>query len=281
VPRLAHMLADGFGADQNEYTQAVGRCWIVSVVARVMKPGCKVDTVPVLEGSQGIGKSTALSILGGKWFIESHESVMSKDFFGVLNGHMLVEISEMHSFTRAEVERIKGVISCQVDRYRPAYGRHTVDHPRQTVLVCTTNRDDWQRDETGARRFWPIKCGSVNLDYIRENRDNLFAEAHALYENGGVWWDVPEELQIAEVEERREIDTWEPAIQSYLLGKTSALLSDILLDCIEIELSKQDTMAQRRVGRILRAIGWTCRVLRDGGKNRRMWVSPEWRQFND
>lgn len=279
TPRLAHLLSDGFGAAHDEYSQAVGRCWITSIVARVLEPGCKVDTVPVLEGEQGIGKSTGLAILGGKWFIESHESVMSKDFFGVLDGHMLVEISEMHSFTRAEVERIKGVISCQVDRYRKAYGRNTQDHPRHTVLVCTTNRDDWQRDETGARRFWPVHCGAVSLEWLRTNRDNLFAEAHHLYATTHVWWDVPDDLQRRETDSRREIDSWETAIKLWLVGKAKTTAGEVLADCLHLDLNQHDIMIQRRVGRILRMLGWVNRNHRGAdGKQGKFWVSPEFRK---
>ncbi len=84
VKRLIHVMADAFGAEDNAYSAAVGRCWFISMVARVLKPGCKVDTVPVFEGKQGRGKSTALSIIGGKWFIECHQDVLNKDFYGVL-----------------------------------------------------------------------------------------------------------------------------------------------------------------------------------------------------
>ena len=271
--RLPHMLSDGFGTDHNAYTQAVGRCWMVSMVARVMRPGCKVDTVPVLEGEQGTFKSSALAVLGGKWFIEAHESVMTKDFFGVLNGHMIVEISEMHSFTRAEVERIKGVISCQVDRYRKAYGRNTEDHPRHTVLVCTTNRDDWQRDDTGARRFWPVRCGLVTLDWLQNNREQLFAEAKTRYLRDEKWWDVPDEEQRQEVERRREIDTWENPILKYVSSRKSATTAQLLGDCLEIELVKQDQILQRRVARIMRANGWFSTTIREpDGFVRRAWV---------
>lgn len=270
--RLPFLMHEGFGAEENDYTAAVGRNWVISMVARVIKPGCKVDTVPVLEGSQGAGKSTALSILGGKWFCECHESVLSKDFFGVLQGHMLVEISEMHSFTRAEVERIKGIISCQVDRYRKAYGRNTEDHERQTVLACTTNRDDWQRDDTGARRFWPIRCGVMNLDWLRENRDQLFAEAVALYKDGAAWWEVPSEMQRDEVEARRDVDVWEPVVESWLVGRDRIQLHEILRDCLKIEVGRHDQLVQKRLGRILRCLGWEVHVLRVGGRNQREWV---------
>lgn len=274
--RLAHMLSDGFGTQQDAYTQAVGRCWMVSIVARVMRPGCKVDTVPVLEGVQGAGKSTALAILGGKWFVECHESVMTKDFFGVLTGHMLVEISEMHSFTRAEVARIKGIISCQVDRYRKAYGRHTEDHPRHTVLVCTTNRDDWQKDETGARRFWPFLCNEINKDWLTVNRDQLFAEAVARFNRGEAWHDVPVAEQQAQVEQRRDVDSWEPQVEEWLTGRSRVLIGQLLDDCFGIEPAKQDMMLQKRASRILRSLGWGNKPLRgDDGKQRKYWVRSD------
>lgn len=274
--RLTHMLSDGFGTPHDAYTQAVGRCWMVSIVARVMQPGCKVDTVPVLEGPQGIGKSTAMEILGGKWFTESHEPVTSKDFFGVLDGHMLVEISEMGSFTRAEAERIKGVISCQVDRYRKAYGRNTEDHPRHTVLVCTTNRDDWQRDETGARRFWPIRCGIIDRDYLKTNRDQLFAEAVYRYKQGEPWHDVPVAEQEAETEKRREQDAWEKDIIEFCALRDRVTISQVLIECLGFEVSKQDFLSQRRVSKVLRVTGWETKSVRnDDGSVTRAWLKKK------
>lgn len=270
--RLRSLMSIGFGADANQYTEAVGRCWLTSMVARVMEPGCKVDTVPVLEGWQGAGKSTALRILGGAWFTECHESVTSKDFYGVLQGHMLVEISEMHSFTRAEVERIKGIISCQVDRYRKAYGRNTENHPRQTVLVCTTNRDDWQRDDTGARRFWPVRCGQVDHEWLRANREQIFAEAVYMYSNGRPWWDVPVDKQQEEVEARRDADSWESVIVPWLIGQTRVSTYEILLDCLKIDVGRHDAIVQKRIGRIMRALGWVQHVVKIAGRNHRMWV---------
>lgn len=287
IERLPFLLSDGFGADNNAYTQAVGRCWMVSMVARAMSPGCKVDTVPVLEGSQGKRKSSALQVIGGKWFVECHENVMSKDFYGVLNGHILVEISEMHTFSRAEIERVKGIISCQVDRYRKAYGRHTEDHPRKTVLVGTTNRDDYHKDETGGRRFLPVLCREISLDYLQQNRDQLWAEAVHRYRlapqqatpdqritAGAAWWDIPEADQKHEIEARRDVDSWEHAIEEWLnsTARDTVTVSDILKDCLEIETKDHDQMRQKRAGRVLRALGWVNRVRRDpDGRNRKVW----------
>jgi len=276
VRRLSYLMSEGLGAPENAYTDAVGRCWVMSMVARVFRPGCKVDTVPVLEGTQGAGKSTALRILGGKWFTECHENVTHKDFYEVLKGHMLVEIAEMHSFTRAEVERIKGIISCQMDRYRKSYGRNTENHPRQTVLACTTNRDDWQRDETGARRFWPVRCGNVNHDWLRDNRDQLFAEAVHLFNDGGSWWDVPMDLQNEEVESRRDSDSWESVIGGWLWNQNRPTTSEILSDCLKIEIGRHDQIAQKRVGRVMRVLGWRTVITKStNGRSFRAWVKDE------
>jgi predicted P-loop ATPase len=276
VRRLSYLMSEGLGAPENVYTDAVGRCWVMSMVARVFRPGCKVDTVPVLEGTQGAGKSTALRILGGKWFTECHENVTHKDFYEVLKGHMLVEIAEMHSFTRAEVERIKGIISCQMDRYRKSYGRNTENHPRQTVLACTTNRDDWQRDETGARRFWPVRCGNVNHDWLRDNRDQLFAEAVHLFNDGGSWWDVPMDLQNEEVESRRDSDSWESVIGGWLWNQNRPTTSEILSDCLKIEIGRHDQIAQKRVCRVMRVLGWRTVVTKSShGRSFRVWIKDE------
>lgn len=273
APRLASLMHLGFGAEDTEYTRAVGRCWLTSVAARVITPGCKVDTVPVLEGMQGAGKSTSLKILGGKWFTECHESVMTKDFYGVLQGHMLVEISEMHSFKKAEVTRIKGIISCQVDRFRPAYGRHTQSFPRQSVLVCTTNQTDWHKDETGGRRFWPVSCGVVNQDWIRLNRDQLFAEAVSRFRAGESWWDVPAAEQEQQVEARREVDSWEDTVNAKLNPARRYTTAEILSDFLGVEVSRQEQVLQRRVSRIMTALKWEQKVTKAPGDrtSRREW----------
>lgn len=275
VPRLNAMLSEAFGAEENHYSEAVGRCWITSIVARVFRPGCKVDTVPVLEGGQGMGKSTALGILGGKWFIECHESVTTKDFYGVLDGHMIVEISEMHSFGKAEVERIKGIISCQIDRYRKSYGRNAEDHPRQSVLCCTTNRDDWQKDDTGARRFWPVLCGKIDLEWLRNNRDQLFAEAVSALNSGASWWDVPDEKQREETEKRRDVDAWESILERWLIGKTQVSMEQIIQDGLQIATSKIEKYHPRRAGSAMRAIGWHNRNVKIDGRQMKMWHRNE------
>ena len=129
---------------------------------------------------------------------------------------------------------------------------------------------------TSARRFWPIRCGRVDHDWLQRHRDQLFAEAVKLYRDGVSWWDVPVVEQQAEVEARRDVDSWEPVIEQWLYGKRRTLVSDILADCLKIEIGRHDQMVQKRVGRILRALGWGNRPLRGlDGKLRKTWVKDE------
>lgn len=278
VPRTGGLLRDlmpmGFGTVRNPYTEAVGRCWLVSIVARAFKPGCQVDTMPVFEGRQGAGKSSAIEILGGKWYCEMKDDPMSKDFFITLQGKLIVEIAEMHAFSRAEVSRVKQVISCRTDRYRAAYGRHSEDHPRRCVFAGSTNTNDWNRDETGARRFWPVACGPVDLDWIREHRDDLFAEAVQLFRAGSPWWDVPAEDALREQDDRRAIDPWESHIADFIADKTFVTVNQVLAGALEVDKARQSRQDFMRVVACLKAIGWEPNVRRDGRSLVRGWRRP-------
>ncbi len=266
--RLCNLMFSGFGAEACEYHGRIGECFFVSMVARVLKPGCKVDTMPIFEGHQGAFKSQALGVIGGKWFVECHEQMTSKDFYGVIQGHILLEISELHAFTRSEVERVKGIISCAKDRYRAPYERRAADHYRQCVFAGTTNRDDWNRDETGARRFWPVKCGKINLDWLAASREQLFAEAVSRFKAGDDWWTIPIEEAIERQQERRPEDSWAKYIHEYLETQrfieyvTSA---EILENALKLERGRQDRGSMMRVGVIMRDTGWARRRVRADG----------------
>lgn len=274
-PRLETFMARAFGAQQDAYSAAVGRCWLISLVARAFQPGCKVDTMPVFEGVQGKSKSTALGILGGKWYAENNTDVTSKDFIENIQGVWLVEIAEMHAFGKAEVERIKSIITCRNDRYRAAYARRSEDHLRRCVFAGTTNRNDWNRDETGARRFWPVACTLVDLEWLADNRDQLFAEAVALYRAGTPWWDIPTELAKEEQDKRRAADAWDDPVSEYIEGRFWVTTGQVLEQALRVPVERQDLPLQRRVGSILRALGWEPRVRKAGGRPERGWVPPD------
>ena len=256
TPRLREALSRGFGAAENEYTEAVSKCWFTSLAARAMWPGCKVDTMPVFEGGQGIGKSTALAILGGDWFGEMHEDFGSKDFVLSLKSKWLIEVAEMHAFGKTDVDRLKGILSTRVDRIRRPYGRTTEEHPRQSVFAGTTNRDDWQQDDTGARRFWPIRCGTIDLDWLRDNRDQLFAEAVARYQAGVDWWSVPTAAAAVEADRRRIEDPWGAVISAWLTPGREYSNTQILEGALGVEKKDFTDRNAKRVARVMRLLGW-------------------------
>ena len=289
--RLRHLFPDGFAADRTAYSEAVGRCFMVSLVARALcesRDGIKVDTVPVIEGSQGIGKSTGLRILGGDWYSEIHEEITGKDFLQAIEGKWLVEISELHAFRKAEVERIKGILSCQVDTYRKSYGRRSGDYPRRCVFAGTTNRDDWVGDETGARRFWPIAARETNIDWLKTHREQLFAEAVARFRRKESWWDVPDEEAKAEQEARRQADAWESIVLRFVTERPArdpqggvswyprgsplmeTTTGEVLAEAIGLPESKWSRGDQLRVASALRLAGY--KPARSAG--RRFW---QWR----
>lgn len=276
VRRLHQFIAIGFGAEQNAYTEAVGRCWLVSMVARALNPGCKVDTMPVFEGAQGARKSSGLEALVGKrWFAEAAESVMSKDFFQTLQGKLLVEIAEMDTFSRAEVAAVKRVITCKVDRYRAPYGRRAEDHPRMCVFAGTTNEDEYLRDATGARRFWPVRCGDVDTEWLTKWRGQLFAEAVVLYDASAPWWDVPVDDARREQEQRRVSDEWESLFEQWLIGRYEVTIGDVLGDCLKIDADAWDKATQMRASAVLKALNWNRVTARRGDKVLKVWRHPK------
>ncbi len=269
--RLHDTLPRGFGTPLDLYHVRVGECWIISMVARALQPGCKVDTMPVFEGSQGAGKSSALAILGGDWFGECHEDFGSKDFVLSLKGRWLIEVAEMHAFRRADVDRLKGIMSTRIDRVRLPYGRITEEHPRQSVFAGTTNRDDWQADDTGARRFWPVRCGFLAPEWLREHREQLFAEAVVRFRAGETWWGVPTQAAATHTDERRPEDPWEEIIAGYLDEHRTYSARELLANPLQIDIERQSNAAAKRVGVILRRLGWSSYVARDGVGTIKRW----------
>lgn len=274
-PRLEHLVSEGFGAEHNEYTQAVGRCWLVGMVARILRPGCQVDSLPVFESPEGARKTSALALIGGAWFAECHESIMSKDFFQLLQGKMLIEISELHTFKRADIDRIKGVITCRMDRYRASYGRYAEDHPRSCVFSATTNRSDWNASDTGARRFWPVTCGEISLEWLATNRSQLFAEAVSRYRSNESWWDVPRGAAQAEQDARIDRDVWERLVLAYASAFNETTVADILRFAIEKKPADTNRGDQMRITSILQINGWRLLKTKRSGEDVRLWRNPK------
>ena len=274
VPRLAGgVTAEGeiiepwlktyLGAESNGYVANIGRWFFVAMVARVLNPGCKSDYMLILEGAQGIMKSTICGIIGGKYFSDNlPENVSSKDTALHLKGKWLIELAELHTLTKAESTALKAFITRTVEVYRPSYGRLEVKEPRQCLFIGTTNKDTYLKDETGGRRFWPVKVGIVSEldpDGLKADRDQLFAEAVHRYKAGEQWWpdrDFEAQYIKPEQEARFEFDAWETAIADYVSDKNRVTVLDVAQTGIGMMTAKIGTADQRRITAILERLGW-------------------------
>jgi predicted P-loop ATPase len=284
--RVDHWLIDYFGAPDTPYTRLVGRLWLVGMVKRAFEPGCKFDYMPILEGPQGKGKSTALEVLAGKEHFGNTDFVMGdKDSMAVMQGKWIYEIAELDSFNKADSTRVKSFVSRQQDEFRPAYGRRILKIPRRVVLVGTTNQYEYFKDSSGNRRFWPIKCiEQIDVDALREVRAQLLAEAVVLYRAGARCYPTHEEQDayITAEQDAREVgDTWDEQIYRYLNNSTGIELPpdrvsslDILVKGLHIEVGKITKEMSTRVGISMRRLGWNKRERR-GEHPRYVYERPQ------
>ena len=267
VPRLERWLTTYLGVEDTPYTQAVGASTLRAAVARILEPGCKVDTMLVLQGQQGVGKSKAIRALcGERWFTDDLAEFGSKDAAEQLLGAWFVEVAELGAMNRSEVERVKSFVSREVDRFRPAYGRKVVSRPRQCVFIGTTNADTYLRDETGNRRFWPVQVGAVgqlDVEALKRDRDQLWAEAVAQVAAGARWY-LDAKLDAEAFKESKEKqaaaqhqDPWDLLVAQYVAGKEAVLVESILVDVLRLEAGRWGRSEQMRVSAILRRLGWS------------------------
>ena len=213
VPRLDTLFIDYLGASDTPYTRAVARKSLCAAVARAVQPGVKYDTMPILVGPQGIGKSTFLRLLGGEWFNDSLNSFEGKEACLMIQGSWLIELQELNGMNKAEENAVKQFLSKTDDIYREPYGRRTGRYPRRCVFFGTTNDDEFLRDKTGSRRFLPIDCtgkaAKSVFDDLAGEVPQIWAEALAAWRLGEALW-----LENAEVAKMAKAAQEEHAVHS-------------------------------------------------------------------
>jgi putative DNA primase/helicase len=273
--RIDDFLVRVADAKDTPYVRAVTKNFFLSAVARIFSPGTKVDAMLILEGEQNSGKSTLFKILTGEdWFFDSAFDVGSKDSYQILRRKWILEWAELDGLTRAELSRVKAFMSSAKDTYRPTYGKQAIDVPRQCVFVGTVNPDGagYLNDPTGERRFWPVTVGRVDLKTVRDEREQLWAEAVVRYRRNEKWHLLETRLLEAaakETESRRIRDPWEHDVRRWLKkndreGK-GVTTEELLGGAVKMLSDRRTKADQMRMARALRVIGWTVVKRRTDG----------------
>src|SRR5210317_873509 len=277
--RIDRYLVDYLGVSDSPLHRAISRRWFISCVARAMGQGekpVKVDTVLILVGAQGARKSTSFRVLASDaWFSDTAIDIRNKDAYAAIRT-WLYELAELAATRPRDAETVKAFLSAPTDRYRPPYGRTVREVHRQVVFVGTTNEATFLNDPTGARRFWPVTVGQIDLEKIREDRDQLWAEAVEAFKAGEPWWLSPDEdAELRQAHERYEHeDPWQGFIVDWLAtqGGKGIRVCDILDGPLKMDPDKQGKHHEMRIGGILQSLGFERKRTRINGKR-------EWRWF--
>lgn len=282
-PRISKWLYRYLGVPDDEYSQAVGRKFLIGAVARALQAGCKNDTMLVLEGPQGLGKSTAIRYLfGDRFFTDNLPDFHSKDSFQQLQGAWCIEVAELSALSKAEVKDVKQFLSRLVDKFRAPYAKLPLMIPRRTVFTGTVNPEDtgYLRDPTGNRRFWPVVCTDIDMRGILSDRDQLWAEAVKAWRDDEPWHLEDDEIERATVEQemRSERHPWEATLAKFAAetGRVRMTIAEALTDALKIMPDKQNMQMARQCGSAFRSIGWIGERerLEGNGKPALVFVAP-------
>lgn len=277
VSRVDAWLTTFCGVEASEYSRLVGRFFLIGMMARVMRPGAKMDYCLVLEGEQGKRKSSVASILGGDWYGDTDLNLENKDSMVALQGKWVYEFAEMGAVTRAESSKQKSFLSRQWDEFRPAYGKRMIRLPRQCVFIGTTNEDEWNKDPTGGRRFWAVRCeGEIDVEGLADAREQLYAEALALFNQGERYWPTKEEQDtlFSPQQAQREIqESLIDALHDWVFKQGADFsLAEAALDGLDLDASKLTRDLQTRIGSALRKLG--CKKVEKRNGMVRFWYRP-------
>jgi putative DNA primase/helicase len=291
VPRVNAFFSGYLGAANTRLNAAASSSFFIGAIARITKPGIKNDIVPVLSGEQGRRKSMSIQALcpDPEYFTDHISALGSKDSRAELAGRWLIELGEMARVKGHDLEVVKNFISCQVDHYRPSYGRMVADYPRQCVFIGTTNDRVSLNDETGARRFIPVEVTDCNVEAITRDRDQLWAEARERFHGGEKWWIEDRDI-LKDAKEQQDgcylggpwdciIEAWienpQPmadADRAILSVPGAVLVEEILKECIGKTADKWTQADANAVTRCLTHLGYKRTQRRLSGRRPKVWV---------
>lgn len=273
--RRACLVDGGKGIDEptRKYLARAGTWFLMALVARVMTPGCKFDYMLIFEGGQGMGKSTLAELLGLGWFADTGLTLGDKDSYQNLQGILVYEWGELQNLSKAEVGKVKLFIASKKDWFRASFDKRPREYPRQVVFIGTTNESHYLTDQTGNRRFWPVRVTRfVDLAWLRENLDQLLAEALEKFEAGDRFHPTFEEqrdLFDPQQMERTVEDSLESEIRRLLYdedqkvphgGLNWALVSEVsigqLMEAMGVSVDKRTQVLTKQVSSVMARLGW-------------------------
>lgn len=282
-PRANQWLQTIFDAEDTEITRAFGKMFLIGAVARALRPGCKVDTMLILEGEQGIRKSSAVSTLFGEEYVMNGlPAFKGQEASLALQGRWAIDLGELGGMKSADIRTVKNFLTLTIDNYRPLWGRHYVNRPRRMVFIGSTNERGYLKDPTGARRFWPVACNKVDLKLLSARRDQLWAEAVQLFSAGEQWWidkgsALDRDAEAIQAERYIE-DVWAPEIDAFLDSPVTKMrvcvTASEILKTLGVSVERRDASSEARVTSHLTHIGWKPVKCRRHGLNVNWWFPP-------
>jgi hypothetical protein len=288
APRVEGFFSRYLGAEDSEYARAVSRYMLTAMAGRVLAPGCKADMVPVLVGPQGCGKSSAVAALvpAPEHFVEVSLHEDEANLSRKMRGRLVGEIAELRGLKSKELESIKAFITRTHENWVPKWAEFAKNFPRRLVFIGTTNTEEFLADETGNRRWLPVRVRRCDVEAISHDRLQLWAEARELFKTGGVHFRDAERLSGPAHQAHTVSDSWDTAIANWLAtsiddfetgtpdatnGAHPLRIVEVLLGALKIEPKDQDVAKQQRAGRVLRKLGYTDRQRTIGGTRTKVW----------
>jgi hypothetical protein len=271
VERIDEWLIAHAGAPDTPFVRAVSRIVLIAAVRRIRRPGCKFDEMLVLESPEGKNKSTAFAVLASdEWFSDDAPlNAAAREVIERIRGRWIVECADLSGMTRAEIEDLKAFLSRREDAAALKYDPETTKRKRSCIFVGTTNRTSYLISDTGNRRFWPVPITQINIDTLRTDRDQLWAEA-AYFEARGESIRLDPSLYDearAEQEARRIVDPWRDRLESVLAEIEGKMTCDDAWKIIDKPSGQRTQHDNNRIGAAMRDLGWDRKKVKIGGKH--------------